>query len=85
VCEVRPSLTYDCGANDRDVQGDKAIPLPKEEIQDSDPDTQPDTSAYGGQPHFRQMMGSTLLRACCAISATVIYGADSSIGSSDTP
>jgi hypothetical protein len=37
------------------------------------------------QSHFRQMMGSTLLRACCAISATVKYAATSSFGSSDTP
>jgi hypothetical protein len=39
-------LTYDCRADDRDVQGAKAIPLPKEEIQDSNPDAQPDTAGY---------------------------------------
>jgi len=39
-------LTYDCRANDRDVQGAKATSLPKEEIQNSDANAQPDTSGY---------------------------------------
>ncbi len=49
---VLPGLTYDCRANDRDVQGDKAIPLPKEEIQNGNPDAQPDTAGY--QPALTQ-------------------------------
>jgi hypothetical protein len=44
--EVLPGLTYDCRDNDRDVQGAKAIPLPKEEIQNSNPDAQQHTSGY---------------------------------------
>jgi hypothetical protein len=39
-------LTYDCRANDRDAQGAKAIPLPKEEIQNSDANAQKDTPGY---------------------------------------
>jgi len=40
---VLPGLTYDCRANDRDVQGSEAGALANEEIQDSDPNAQPDT------------------------------------------
>jgi hypothetical protein len=48
VYEILPGLTYDCRANDRDVQGDEAGAVPKEEIQASDPDAQPETAWLRG-------------------------------------